>query len=1631
MEQVVEPTQSAALAAMAVAEPVALAPMVDTVEPIYHHHTDACYEEVLTCPLPEHHHTVACLSDTSADLETPEEWQAANAEAVMTGNWAEDLVSVAQTQLGYEQSEKNFEIDPADGVTLRYYSRYGQSYGNPYGEWDVMFLSYCLKYAGIPQSAIPQEASVLALRSSMSDMDWLLDNEDGSAADVGDIVIYNKYVTRTVAVDSSADGAADGLDDLFSMDAEGENGAELEESGAAALDTAPAAEDMTTLDTPDLPDTAAPSVGSPAAEPQTTTVTDAQPVETVGIVSSVDSDADTLTVISGDVDGKVAEVTLSNAEVLGVVSVAAAQYADEMLSSAVDGALRAPMMLAAAGLTTPLDDNWITDITVKIDGTQYKVKDNSQFQDLDLTVKDGGSVGLTYNFTIPDNLPEGTTTLTYKLPDGFKLSEDGTADLEDKDGNIIGTLSITKNGDVALDFNSDLHGHQTSGHFFVECKVDSDKVQTNEGITFPGGGTTIKIEKKTNLDLSKEGTITGRTEDGKYKLHYVVQAISKYGSGKAIDLSDYMKLTENSSFANTATYEKITITKKDRKTDTVLKELKENVDFKVTKVTSSGLTDKGIADGNPGIKITDMKGNGLPALEENQRYVLEYDVVVDHIGPDGADLYNCALANDEKSGYRIYFQDELNKSGSYDPEKNEITWTVTITPNGVSMNGYVLKDTLPSGCTMTGYFKVDGQYETNDFPDKGKGSFSYTFSGEQYKKPAHSYTVTYKTTAPANFQIGDKVKNNAYLELNGNKKWEASGDAAYNDRGQTTEKKATADTKLTEDKANNKVFTLPWSLKVIPPIVWGEKDGVKDNRLEIKDCINDPWVSSGKNENNDHYAILKDLQAEIIKNLVVTLKDGTKIYYDQLTSKGLRLEVRYYTGRNVDTSTKVYTLKTVDTTTKIVPANLEQSKIKSFKLVFHKDGFDNSNPVESVEITKYTTLGDSTGLGEGQTIYFKNESSGSSGQYEYTIPGTPSPMQLIKMSADKPPESATSEGYYKTENVKVTSGNGEDGKTYIYYQLKLVTNQASLNLPATITDQLPDHVKYVAGSAKLVAQYYGNQWNNYYYEFVSYTATGGSHKGWNNDVSLSDDRFFANKYDSTKNTLTFNLLDELNYVADKYTSFYIRFAVEVDDTIWDSNLESETKTFTNSAEWTGVGKSETKTDVEHHSTLATKSGHYNQNSNTVDYSVVINPDRKMIGHAEKITLTDTLVVKDGKKNTAALVQSSVKLYSYDAQTKTKGALIPNGAYDVDYKETTNAGGDQNWYILTVKVPNGHSYLLEYKYKNTSNTEYEMKNTAQLETYVVKEVDTKVEKQTMGGSANTVGLTIHKVDSQNISTSLYGAEFKLEMFNAKTGEYETLHEVIVANRNDGSSFYLSFSDSGSTSTGDGTVLRPFNTLYRLTETKAPEGYTVDSTPHYFIWTTDLASKDTAYNTAVGTYAAKTDVEKSNINFYYKGESITLTVKNASNRLVIQKLWEDKYGNAIDGADAKLPPNITVELYKRPGTTGEGEHVTTLTLTKENGWKETYAVPVGDSNYYFYVKETSTGQTYDVSYSNNNVKGTGTIVVTNKEKDNTGYELPSTGGTGTLPYTAVGGTMMLSALAYSFIHRKRRHEGRADD
>lgn len=1654
VEQVVEPTQTAELVAMAVAEPVALEPVVDTVEPIYHHHTDACYEEVLVCPLPEHHHTVSCLSDTSADLETPEEWQAANADAVITGEWNEDLLSVAKTQLGYEQSEKNFEIDPADGVTLRYYSRYGQSYGNAYGEWDVMFLAYCLKYAEIPQSAIPQEASVLALRSSMSGMDWLLE-EDGSAAQPGDIVIYNKYVTRTVAVDSSADSAEPDLDDLFSVDTEFENSAELEGSGVSAQDAAPSADDSTgaqdtaatsgTQDTvltpepvdpqPEQPaekpvdsaDTLAPSVVSPAAEPQTTTVTDALPVETVGIVSSVDKDADTLTVISGDVDGKVAEVTLFNTEVVGVVDVAAAQYADtyggQLPTISDSRPNRAPAL--AAGASADLSDDWITKIIATVDGTSHTVKDKDDSTAFpDLTVKNGGSVNLTYHFTIPhdSSLPTGTTTLTYQLPAGFKLDTAITnVEMQDNSFNKIGTITVDTDGKVTLTFDKTLDRKQTTGHFYVDCKVDKNTATSQEEITFPGTGTTIKFQKETDLTVGKTGVHSGRTEDGKYKMHYTVTASSDNGSGKPIVLSDYLNL--GSSFKN-ASYEKNTVTVK-KVTQTGEQPLTKDTDFIVQDDTSSGLGSDGVADGNPGIKITATDGvSGLPELGKNESYILEYDVVVDHIGPNAASLFNRVYANDETGKTDIYFHNEMEKNGSYDPDTGEITWKISIKPNGASIYNFELKDTLPPGHTMTGYFQVYGGggsglilEETDKFKDATE--FTYKFDDAKFNtsNPDYEYTVTYKTKAPASFTIGNSVTNSASLELNGHKKWDASGSASYDNRGQTHDKEALDNTTLDDSKANGTPFKMRWKLTVTPPYVWNESGGQSDKLLEITDCINKPWVSSGTVTSSDHYAILKDLHKEITENLVLKLKGGAEINYNDLATNNLSLQIEYYSSNDCS-GTPLATVKLGDA------SPTKDDHVGSFKLVFQKDGYTGAR-IDSVVISEYSTLGSFSGLSAGQTIGFKNVSNGDSAEYKYNIPDKPATMKLIKMSADKPPESSTSEGFYATDNVKITAGNGTDGETYIYYQLKLETNKGIPALPATITDNLPDHVTYVDGSAQLIAEEYQNPWYHPYRDSTSYNGKNGY---WYNNISLSDVRFFASTYDSATKTLKFKLNDEIQYVANQYTSFYIRYTVKVDKDIWNSSLTTtQTQYFANTAKWEGVDDSTTNTTVEYKSALLKKSADYNKSGNKVNYSIVINPDKLKLGDAEMIKLTDTMVITGASTDSAALVESTVKLYSYNAATGQKGTELPSDSYRVDYAETSS---NPHTYTLTVEVPNGFAYVLEYQYANTSNTDYSMENKAQLSSYVTKTITTQVQHNSAGGSAHTDSLTIHKVDSQNSVKALPGAEFKLCWFDPSDGQYK---DIQTETTDDHGNIELTFSEAPGLKPGtdsNGKIIRPYNYLYKLVETKAPDGYALDETPYYFIWTTDSASAATAYSNAVGDKASMIGVDTNKINYYYHNESITLRVKNTSNRLTIQKLWYDKDGNAIDET-TKLPDHITVELYRRTDTNSVGEYVDTYTLNAGNGWKCSYDVPLAYLECYFYVKETSTGANYDVIYTNNNVKGTGTILVTNKEKENADYELPSTGGSGTLPYTAVGGTMMLSALAYSFIHRKRRREGRADD
>ena len=154
-----------------------------------HHHSEACYKEekVLTCTVPEHKHSADCYAAAPL-VEDESDWVASVAAARLNGDWNHDLLEIAKTQLGYSPDGTNVSYGP-DGQ-LRYYTRYGDWYTDGdlmYEDWCLMFVSFCIHYAGI--DGLPYGCGC---------PDWLkmVDGSlyhpygDGYAPKPGDIVLF-------------------------------------------------------------------------------------------------------------------------------------------------------------------------------------------------------------------------------------------------------------------------------------------------------------------------------------------------------------------------------------------------------------------------------------------------------------------------------------------------------------------------------------------------------------------------------------------------------------------------------------------------------------------------------------------------------------------------------------------------------------------------------------------------------------------------------------------------------------------------------------------------------------------------------------------------------------------------------------------------------------------------------------------------------------------------------------------------------------------------------------------------------------------------------------------------------------------------------------------------------------------------------------------------------------------------------------------------------------------------------------------------------------------------------------------------------------------------------------------------
>ncbi len=123
-----------------------------------HVHTEECYDKVLVCEKPEHKHTDECRANKEADLETASIWENTLPEkSEMNDDWKKDTLLIAQSQLGYRESEANFIVVDEEH---KGYTRYGEMMGSPYGDWCAMFLQFSLHYAGVDVRAMAGNPSV-------------------------------------------------------------------------------------------------------------------------------------------------------------------------------------------------------------------------------------------------------------------------------------------------------------------------------------------------------------------------------------------------------------------------------------------------------------------------------------------------------------------------------------------------------------------------------------------------------------------------------------------------------------------------------------------------------------------------------------------------------------------------------------------------------------------------------------------------------------------------------------------------------------------------------------------------------------------------------------------------------------------------------------------------------------------------------------------------------------------------------------------------------------------------------------------------------------------------------------------------------------------------------------------------------------------------------------------------------------------------------------------------------------------------------------------------------------------------------------------------------------------------------
>ena len=714
------------------------------------------------------------------------------------------------------------------------------------------------------------------------------------------------------------------------------------------------------------------------------------------------------------------------------------------------------------------------------------------------------------------------------------------------------------------------------------------------------------------------------------------------------------------------------------------------------------------------------------------------------------------------------------------------------------------------------------------------------------------------------------VKNKSTIEKDG-KTYESSAEVGVHHR----------DYDLTKSSVGKKVstdgntLTNTWQAYITLP-------DQEITSITYSDVIKPGTSKVDTDFNGEHYAILSDLKKEITSNIQLKDKDGKVVSNDELD-----IDIKFYSDMN----------KTNEVTA-------DDAHVKSFVVtVKRKDG----KPFigRSLTISSYHTIAQLDGIQEGIDYHYTNKGNVNDKESDSTITYN-KPKKLVK------------QGYGKIdggEHEKYTSGKVSTNYTsrngQLYYRI-IFTPDSNDNI--SFTDTLPEGTRLSIKDERSDYTSVGNKSNpaDRGSPEVVYHSNEHTEYYCDGNGDLTDiRRYFSYEYDENTNKITFEFRSGYNRTDGDWSTgkrtnpngpIAIYYAVDItSDDFWN-DLRNESKTYTNSFEYNGK-KQEQKTEVEREIQVVSKSAEQINNTTKVEYTVKINPARRDLDpNSDTIVLRDELGLDN--QYSAYIDASSLKFYEYDStKENNRGQLIDSSRYQVQMDTQNN--------ILTITLPDELACVLVYQYDfDVGNAATpRIRNNVVLQGEFSSDVDTAIDTTHSEAGVVRGKMSIFKVDGRDYSKTLQGARFKLYVFNTETSDWDVVKngesEEFVTNEDGEIDF---------AGTNKDKFLSAFN-LYKVEETKAPDGYELNKTPYYFsIYQADInkTKQDAIDEMNKKGIFTKSRINSSDVWFVPNNKEVSMYIPNDSNSIYVKKVWVDSENKEItnhpDAINVRLIQNI---------------------------------------------------------------------------------------------------------------------------